>query len=141
MKTARLVIFGVSALAASAAAPFALAQSLKSMRAQEAEEQLLQSEVDYTNSVCSADIAASINWSTASDWPDGVSLAETCGGALSALEAICRSADGQAMAQDIDEFVCEGDGAGPSLSGGVLTYGASPSGGAYSETSDYLSNR
>jgi len=131
------------ALTASAAAAFLVgasadAQSLKSIRAQEAEEASLAGEVAFTNSVCEANISSSIEWRTAANWPDGSSLADACDGALSAIEAICRSSGGKERAGSISSFVCAGDSGGPSLSGGTLRYGASPGGNGYSDTKAYL---
>jgi len=111
----------------------ASAQSLKSLRAQEAEEAALDAEADYTSEVCGVSITASIDWSTTSDWPAAESLAEACDGALSAVEAACRSGSAP-----VRSFTCGGDGSGPSLNGSSLYYGASPGGDAYGETVDAL---
>lgn len=129
-------------LLAIAAALFAAsgagAQSLKSLRVQDAEDAALSREIAYTNSVCGADMDARIDWRSAANWPDGESLAEACGGALSALEAVCRAAKGKARASSLSTFTCAGDGSGPSLSGGSFRYGASPGGDSYSDTKSYL---
>lgn len=116
----------------------ASAQSLKEARARESEEAALNSEAAYTKSVCGNSLSVSIDWRSAADWPDGVSLAAACDGALGALEASCRSAAGKAQAQRIKRFVCAGDGSGPSLRGGVLRYGASPGKNGFSETKALL---
>ena len=133
--------FLLIALAVCPAASAAAAQSLKSIRAQQAEQRALQSEVAYTNSVCGTSISASIAWSTAQNWPEDESLAKACDGALSAIEALCRSADGKRRVSRITSFTCKGDGSGPSLSGGELSYGAGDGGGAFGETQDYLDRR
>ncbi len=126
-----------AAIAFAGASPLA-AQSLKSIRAQQSENENLASEMSYTNSVCGGSIKSEINWARAADWPDGASLASACDGALSALEAICRADGGKKRAASIKKFVCSGDGAGPSLSGGTLTYGASPGGNGFAETKAFL---
>lgn len=136
----RSYLFGAvigSILTASSPATLA-AQSLKSIRAQEAEEQTLDSEIEFTNSVCGTSISATINWRSASDWPEEDSLADACDDALGALEAICRAPGGQSKASSISSFLCEGDGSGPSLSGGTLSYGASPGESGFADTKDYL---
>lgn len=112
------------------------AQSLKTLRAQEAEEAALDREAAFTSSVCGTQINARIDWRSAADWPEGVSLAEACDGALGAVEAVCR-ADASRTSR-ISSFVCAGDGAGPDLSGATLRYGASPGGNGFSETRAYL---
>lgn len=132
----RRVLFALAA--AVSAANGAGAQSLKSLRAQDAEEAALGREVAYTNSVCGADMEANIDWRSASGWPDGASLADACGGALSALESFCRSGKGKARASSLSNFTCTGDGSGPSLSGGTFRYGASPGVDGFSETKSYL---
>lgn len=123
--------------AALFAAGGANTQSLKSLRAQDAEDAALAREVAYTNSVCGANMDARIDWRSAADWPHGESLAEACGKALSALEAVCRGGK-NARAKSLSTFTCAGDGSGPSLSGRSFRYGASPGGGGYSETKSYL---
>ncbi|MEL6213315.1 MAG: hypothetical protein AAFQ96_06980 [Pseudomonadota bacterium] len=114
------------------------AQSLKSIRAQQAEESALNSEVAYTNSVCGTSISASIDWSSAGSWPADESLAAACDGALGAVEAVCRASGGKARAARLTRFVCKGDGSGADLSGGELRYGASPGGNGFSETKTLL---
>lgn len=111
----------------------AFAQSLKSIRAQEAEEAALAREAAFTNSVCGTSLSARIDWRSAASWPEEASLSDACGGALSALEAVCRGG-GKARAARISTFVCAGDGSGPSLRGGTLRYGAAPGGNGFSET-------
>lgn len=118
----------------------AAAQSLKALRAQEAEENDLAREVAYTNSVCGSGMDSSIDWRASQGWPDGESLASACDGALGALEAVCRSRAGKARLQSLTHFVCAGDGAGPSLSGSTFRFGASPGGGSFSEALGYLEN-
>ncbi|GAB4519738.1 MAG: hypothetical protein Kow00133_05640 [Amphiplicatus sp.] len=128
----------LAALCTLAAAPAGALQTLKSLRAQEAEERALAAEIGYTNSVCGASIGAEIDWRSADDWPEDESLADACDGALGALEAVCRAGDGRDRAQSISTFVCAGDGAGPSLRGGVLRYGATPGGDGFGETRRFL---
>lgn len=124
----RLVIgVGVAIWAAMSAAS---AQSLKDIRARESEEQTLSAEAAFTSEVCGETISASIDWSTARDWPDNQSLASACDGALGAIEAICRAgARGR-----VNRFVCGGDGSGPRLSGKTLRYGARPGVNGFAET-------
>ncbi|MEO1241681.1 MAG: hypothetical protein AAFX54_07205 [Pseudomonadota bacterium] len=116
----------------------ASAQSLKEIRGREANEQALEREAAYTRSVCGHSITATIDWSSAADWPEGVSLAASCDGALGALEAICRNRAGKAKAKRVTRFVCAGDGGGASLRGGMLRYGASPGENGFSETKALL---
>ena len=116
----------------------ASAQSLKEARARESEEAALNREAAYTKSVCGTPLRVSIDWRSAADWPDGVSLAAACDGALGALEASCRSNAGKTQAQSIKNFVCAGDGSGPSLRGGVLRFGASPGQNGFAETKALL---
>lgn len=120
-------------LAAGAAlfAPLsASAQSLKEMRAQEAEEEALEREASFTQSVCDMSFDVVIDWRSAADWPDRASLVDSCDGALGALEAVCRRGE----APRVSRFVCAGDGSGASFRGGVLRYGASPGDNGFSET-------
>jgi len=126
----------VCALVGLAGAPAFAMQSLKSIRAQQAESEALESEIAYTNSICGGDITSHIDWSSASSWPEDESLASACDGALSALEAICRA--GADRASSISRFVCSGDGSGASLSGGTLEYGASPGENGFADTKEYL---
>jgi hypothetical protein len=128
---ARAVAAGVfSALLFGAAS----AQSLKELRVRDAEEAALDREVAYTQSVCDSSIDATIDWRSAADWPDDVSLTLSCDGALGALEAYCRTGDGKSHAQKITHFVCAGDGGGASLSGGTLRYGATPGDNGFVDT-------
>lgn len=115
-----------------------MAQSLKEIRSQNAEDSALDREVAYTESVCGTSISASIDWRSAAGWPDGVSIVAPCDGALGALEAICRTKDGKSRAQRISRFICAGDGTGASLRGGALRYGASPGDNGFSETKALL---
>lgn len=126
-----LKIIGCSFVAAAFLS--ANAQSLKSLRAQEAEEAALEAEADYTSGICGVSISATIDWSTARNWPADESLAEACDGALSAVEAVCRSGE-----MPVRSFTCRGDGSGPSLNGSNLSYGASSGGDAYKETASVL---
>lgn len=111
-------------------------QPLKTLRAREAEQREIAEEAAFTGQVCGTSISASIDWSTAETWPENLSIAKVCDGALSALESICRA--DASRAGGISSFECAGDGAGPSLSGGTLRYGASPGDSAFSETKSFL---
>ncbi|GJL91432.1 hypothetical protein [Hyphococcus sp.] len=123
----------LTSLLAGAAAP-AAAQSLRESRAQQSEERALEREAAFTQSVCGSNIDVMIDWRTAADWPDGASIAASCDGALSALEAACR----KGKAPRVTRFVCAGDGSGASLRGGTLRYGASPGDNGYAETRSVL---
>ncbi len=125
-------------IACGAFASVASAHSLKEIRGQESENAALDREAAYTQSVCGNSISASIDWRSAADWPEGVSIAASCDGALGALEAMCRNGAGRAKAQRVTRFVCAGDGSGASLSGGTLRYGASPGDNGYSDTKALL---
>jgi hypothetical protein len=114
----------------------ASAQSLRSLRQQEADDAALAREAAYTSSVCGSPIGARIDWSSAASWPAGDSLAAACDGALSALVTICRN--DRARGAKVRSFVCAGDGAGPALNGGSFRYGASPGGDSYSGALSYL---
>ncbi|WP_425410309.1 hypothetical protein [Hyphococcus sp.] len=121
-------------LLAFCAPSVAASQSLKESRAQNAEERALSREASFTQSVCGMDFDIVIDWRSAADWPDGASIADSCDGALGALEAVCRRGD----APQITRFVCAGDGSGASLRGGTLRYGASPGDNGFSETMSAL---
>ena len=108
----------------------AAGQSLRDLRAQESENKALAREAAYTSEVCGRPIPASIDWSRSKDWPAHESLTEACDGALGAVETICRAGKKTA----VRSFVCSGDSAGPSLSGGVLRYGAAPGVNGYAAT-------
>lgn len=133
-------IAGLTALAVAilAGTGAAAAQSLKEVRAREAEEKALEREVAYTRSVCGNALSGAIDWRSAADWPQDASLAGACDGALGALEAACRKKDGKAKARRITRFICAGDGAGASLSGGALRYGARPETSGFAETKALL---
>lgn len=111
-------------------------ESLKTLRAREAEERQLDREAGFTGKVCGTSIRTRIDWSSTGDWPENVSIAKSCDGALSALEAICRG--DSSRGSRINSFVCTGDGSGPSLSGGTLQYGATPGDNGFSSTKSYL---
>jgi len=115
------------------------AQPLKTLRYREAEETELKKEVAFTNQVCGTTITARILWDTADRWPEDQSIAAACGGALSALEAICRA--GADRAAGLKTFQCAGDGTGPTLSGPSLKYGASPGKNGFAETKAFLESR
>ncbi|MCB2097104.1 MAG: hypothetical protein AB7F91_04430 [Parvularculaceae bacterium] len=105
-------------------------QSLRDLRAQDAEERALAREAAYTSEVCGRSIEAEIDWSSVRDWPADESLVDACNGALGAVETICRAG----RRNVVHDFECAGDGSGPSLSGGTLRYGASPGGNGYAAT-------
>ena len=117
-------------------ATYVNAQSLKEMRARDAEERALQREAAFTARICGASLSASIDWSTFDDWPDGVSVTTACDGALAALEAVCREGRGRGGA--VSSFVCAGDGTGASFSGGEFTYGASPGESSFDDAKSVL---
>ncbi len=120
----------VLATAAAFSAAAASTQSLKDLRARERENRALASEAAYTSKVCGRSIDASIDWSTAEDWPAGESLAAVCDGALGAVETICR----RGRTNVVDRFICAGDRSGADLSGKTLRYGAAPGGNGYATT-------
>ncbi len=111
-------------------------QPLKELRAREQEEKKLASEASFTSKTCGTAINASIDWSTAEDWPANVSIAKVCDGALAGLETVCRN--DRSKGGQVKNFVCMGDGSGPDFSGNTLSYGASPGSNGFSETKDYL---
>lgn len=131
-RVVRNAVLGAFALVLLAAP--ALGQSLKDIRAHEAEDAALAREAAYTGSVCGHSVSARIDWASASAWPAEESLAGACDGALSAVEALCRAG----RKGVVKSFICAGDGSGPDLSGGTLRYGASPARGGYEETRAYL---
>jgi hypothetical protein len=134
----RRVLALVLAAAALLCAAEANAESLKSLRARDAEEKALSREISYTNSVCGSRMTSRIDWKTASNWPEDASIAGACDNALGALEAVCRSDKGKARASSLSSFVCAGDGSGPSLGGASFRYGASPGVSGFAETKSYL---
>lgn len=104
------------------AAPTAVtAQSLREMRAQEAQEEALQREAAFTEQLCGISLQASINWRSFSDWPEGANVARACDRGLSDIETRCR----KGAAPRVSRFVCTGDGSGANYSGATMTYGAS----------------
>lgn len=122
--------FAAASIMTILASSAALGQSLRDLRAQESENKALAREASYTSEVCDRPLPASIDWSRSMDWPAKVSLAEACDGALGAIETICRAGKKNV----VRSFVCSGDGSGPSLSGGVLQYGAAPGVNGYAAT-------
>ncbi len=112
----------------------AAGQSLRDLRAQDADEEALVREAAYTSAVCGRTISARIDWPSARRWPADASLAEACDGSLGAVEAACRAGRRNLVKQ----FVCAGDGTGPGLSGAALRYGARPGVNGYAETMSYL---
>ena len=110
------------------------AQSLREIREQEQEEKALDREAAFTQSVCGMKFQTVIEWRSAANWPEGVSIASSCDGALGALEAACRKGN----APRVNRFVCAGDGAGASYRGGTLRYGASHGDNGFSDTKAVL---
>lgn len=108
----------------------ASAQSLRDLRAQEAEDRALDREASYTSDVCGRPIDAVIDWPSVRDWPPRESVAKSCDGALGAVETICRAG----RKNVVHRFVCAGDGSGASLSGKTLRYGATPGSNGYAST-------
>lgn len=108
----------------------AAAQSLRDLRAQEAADRELSREAAYTSEVCGRPISAGIDWASVKNWPDGESVVDACNSALGAVETICRAG----RTDVVKSFICAGDGAGATLSGGVLRYGARPGGNGYATT-------
>lgn len=109
-------------------------QSLRDMRAEEAQDAALAREAAYTSEVCGRTISASVDWPSARSWPGGTGVVEACDGALGAVETTCRAGRKSLVAS----FVCAGDGTGPELSGGTLRYGASRGGNSFAETKAFL---
>jgi hypothetical protein len=103
------------------------------MRAEDADNAALAREASYTSEVCGRTISASVDWDSARGWT-GRSLVAACDGALGAVEAACRAG----RKSLVSSFTCAGDGAGPSLAGGELRYGASKGANAFDETKAYL---
>ena len=126
--TSRL-IFAMAAFAALAGA--AQAQSLRDARAREANTAALGEEAVYTRTVCGNELRAEIDWASAGEWQAGLLIAE-CDKALGALEAACRAGDKRA--QNVSRFICAGDGAGATLNGRSLRYGARADLNAFKET-------
>lgn len=123
-------VFALLAAALIPASSVAEPPSLRDLRAQEAEQRTLDREAAYTSEVCGRPIAASIDWASVKNWPEGASVVEACDGALGAVETVCRAG----RKTVVDRFVCAGDGSGPSLSGKTLRYGAAPGGNGYAAT-------
>jgi hypothetical protein len=122
------------ALAPLAAAAQLSGASLRDLKAQQSDSDALAREAAYTSEVCGRSITARIDWPSTRDWPSGSNLVAACDGALSAVEAICRSGRKTLVRQ----FVCAGDGSGASLSAGTLRYGAKPGGDGFAETKALL---
>ena len=118
--------------------PTASAESLKERRAQAAEEASLQNEANYTANICGTAIRATILWSTTTTWPANQSIAKACDGALGAIEAMCRTGREADVQAKVKSFQCLGDGSGPSLKGGTMTYGATPGTNGFQQTRNYL---
>lgn len=135
MIATRFILIALIALVALAAAfapapAIAGAQSLRDLRAQDADDRSLDRQAAYTSDVCDRPISASIDWASAKNWPARESLVDACDGALGAVETICRAG----RKNVVHQFVCAGDGSGPSLSGKTLRYGAAPGGNGYAAT-------
>lgn len=109
-------------------------QSLRDLRAHEADDAALAREAAYTGEVCGRRISSRIDWASSRSWPEGESLAAACDGALGAVEATCRAGRKSVVAS----FVCAGDGSGAELSGSTLRYGASPGSNGFAETKALL---
>jgi gas vesicle protein len=105
-------------------------QSLRDLRAQDADEADLAREAAYASKVCGRTISSRIDWQSARGWPAGESLADACDGALGAVETICRAG----RKDVVRDFVCAGDGSGAQLSGKSLRYGALPGSNGYAAT-------
>lgn len=125
-------------LAGFAACGSASAQSLRELRSKEQEERALAREIQFTGSVCGTSISARIDWRSAANWPENVSIAAVCDSALGAVEAMCRSDEGKRGAAKIKQFVCAGDGSGASLNGATLRYGATPGVNGFASTRSVL---
>jgi len=130
MDRSRRIACGFAALAAALFSAADGAQSLRDLRAQDADARALAREAAYTSEICGRPIPASIDWSSVRDWPAGESIVDACDGALGAVETICRAG----RKNVVHQFVCAGDGSGPSLSGKTLRYGASPGENGYAAT-------
>ncbi len=130
MKRSRVLSVALVAVAAVIAPAADGAQSLRDLRAQDADARSLAREAAYTSEVCGRPISAGIDWRSVNNWPADESLVDACDGALGAVETICRAG----RKNVVHQFVCAGDGAGPSLSDKTLRYGASPGGNGYAAT-------
>jgi len=119
---------------ASGGARFSQTPSLRDLREEDEIARRLASEVAYTSSVCGAPISSAVEWRSLGNWPAFADLVSACDGALGAVEASCRAG----RTRLVRRFVCAGDASGPSLSGGVLRFGASPVGDAFAETKALL---
>ncbi|MBY0421465.1 MAG: hypothetical protein K2Q06_04115 [Parvularculaceae bacterium] len=121
----------IAALSGAAAAQ--PRQSLREARAQDAAEQLLASQVAYTNSVCGLTMTSGIDWATVGDWPDAA-LVDACDRALGAVELACRAGSRKSQIASLSRVVCAGDGSGPSLQARVFRYGAAVGVDAFEQT-------
>ncbi|PQA88470.1 hypothetical protein [Hyphococcus luteus] len=115
-------VFAAGAMLAGAASPALTAQSLKQIRAQQAEERMLEDQAGYTQQLCGIRFSVSIDWSSFDHWPEGAGVARACDRGLSEIETQCRNGE----APRVTRFVCTGDGSGSYKSGGTVEYGASP---------------
>ena len=131
------ILFALAAFAALAATGGAAAQSLKDVRAREANAAALGEQAVYTRKICGNQLRAEIDWASAGDWQAGLLISE-CDKALGALEAACRAGDQQA--KRVSKFICAGDGSGATLSNGSLRYGAARGADAFKETQDVLNS-
>lgn len=114
--------FAAGAMLAGAGSAALAAQSLKEIRAQQAEERMLEDQAGYTQQLCGIRFSVSIDWSSFDRWPEGADVARACDRGLSEIETQCRNGE----APRISRFICTGDGSGAYMSGGTLEYGASP---------------
>ncbi len=110
-----------SAILAASANSALAAQSLRQIRAQQAEEGMLEDQAAYTRQLCKISFEVAIDWPSFAHWPEGASIARACDRGLSEIETRCRNGETPRMTR----FVCTGDGSGANFSGGVHTYGAS----------------
>ena len=145
LKRAIFILLGVTGLAVTAVPVAAQGndeRSLKELRIRQQEENRLRQEAAFTSDVCGTSIRASINWGSASSWPNsGKGIAKVCDGALGAIEAQCRGGKKDQVRAKIRSFQCAGNGTGPALSGSTLRYGASPGSSAYGPTKAYLDRK
>ncbi len=110
-----------AALAGGAAGPALTAQSLKEIRAQRAEESMLEDQAGYTQELCGIRFSVTIDWSSFDHWPEGADVARACDRGLSEIEMACRNGE----TPRVSRFICTGDGSGSRSSGGAIEYGAS----------------
>ncbi len=113
-------LFAGVMLAGAASSALAM-QSLRAIRAQQADERMLEDQASYTQQLCGIQFDVSIDWSSFDDWPEGSDVAKACDRGLSEIETECRNG----AAPRVTRFICTGDGSGADYSGSTLVYGAS----------------